>query len=108
MEHDSPVRSSAPLQERRAGQVALTALFCLIAVSCLLVGDVALAAWGLLGFGVDAVAWLCGAVALLGLGVVGARRTIRGGRPWRLLAASAAVVVVIFMVSDATRAWRLR
>jgi hypothetical protein len=108
MDNDSSVRSPERLKERRAGQLALTVLFGLIAVSCLLVGDVALAAWGLLGFGVDAVVWLCGALALLGLGVVGARRTMRGDRPWRLLAASVVVVVTLFLVSDATRAWRLR
>jgi hypothetical protein len=108
MEHDPWVRSPEQLQGRPAGQLALTALFGLIAVSCLLVGDIGLAAWGLLGFGVDAVTWLCGACALLGLGVAGARRTLRGGRPWRLAAASVLVVVLLFLVSNAMRAWRLR
>jgi hypothetical protein len=98
VKHDSGVRSSDQLGERGSGQLALSVVFVLIALASLFVGLVGFIAWGLSGFGVDAATLLCGAVVLLGLGVEGARRTLRGDRPWGLLMVAALVFVVLGLV----------
>ena len=96
--HHSLVSSGEGVDDHRSAQRAPTALFVAVAVMCVPAVVFGVAAWGLLGFGVEAASLFVGAALFLGLGVVGARRAVRGERPWSLLLVAAAVGAVLVIV----------
>jgi hypothetical protein len=75
-------------------ELTLLAVFVLAALGSLVVGLAGIVSWGLLGFGVDAASSFIGAALLLVLGVHGGRSTLRGERPWNVLAWIALVLIV--------------
>ena len=86
--------SPAGPEASRSTTFILTGLFVLAIVGSVPIALLGVVAWGLLGFGLEAVMQFCAAALMIGLGVEGARRTFRGERPWTFIQGIVLVVLV--------------